>query len=81
VASEEKDAALSVTAGTGGVATTISNFTLVKIGSLFSWLFPKKDAQVVIMQAQSQRIAAKIQNGQELSKDEKRFKQKLFGKR
>src|SRR5450755_4753355 len=71
---------ISLNVGPTGVGATVSEGTIARLGTAAGWLFPKRDAKVVITQALAQRVAAKIREGDLLDAQEQFFVSLLFEK-
>lgn len=71
---------ISVNVSEAGVAAKVSDGTIARLGAAAAWLFPKRDAKVVITQALAQSVAAKIRKGDLLNAQEQVFVSLLFEK-
>lgn len=71
---------ISVNVSEAGVDAKVSDVTIARLGAAAAWLFPKRDAKVVITQALAQRVVAKIREGDLLDVQEQVFVSLLFEK-
>lgn len=80
--SDEKESSpgLSVMVNETGVEAKLSSGTIARLGAAASWLFPNRDAKVVVTRALAERVADKIRKGDLLDLKEQGFVSLIFDK-
>jgi hypothetical protein len=71
---------IAVSVNESGLEAKVSEGVITGLGTVASWLFPRKDAKVAITQALAQRVAEKIKSGEILNDQEQYFVSLIFEK-
>lgn len=71
---------LSVSVNETGLEASVGDGTIARLGAAASWLFPKRDAKVVVTRALADRVADKIRKGDLFNTQEQEFISLIFEK-